>query len=212
LRGRRCRRGADTGKRDPGPRGALCWAASSPPTAEALLRAGGDEGLDAGGANVSDDDDGDAANGGAGGEDAAEACGNGARPDGDAGEQGARRDGCDGSREPGAGARDGGAHSPPEADPDSGAPTANGDALAPATSGGEDGEGGGGGDGDGDDGGGGGGGRGGGQRRFPKTRLWRQSQDRHAWRSDVLGAGTAARVAFNAVRPRRCGACCTALS
>lgn len=53
--------------------------------------------------------------------------------------------------------------------------------------------------------GGGGGGHGsGGVRRFPKTRLWRQSQDRYAWRADVGGAGTAARVAFNAVRGAVC--------
>ena len=53
----------------------------------------------------------------------------------------------------------------------------------------------------GDPGSGGGGGYGsGGVRKFPKTRLWRQSQDRYAWRADVGGAGTAARVAFNAVR------------
>ncbi len=48
--------------------------------------------------------------------------------------------------------------------------------------------------------GGGSGGGGGGARKFPRTRLWRQSQDRYAWRADVTGAGTAARVAFNAVR------------
>jgi len=38
LRERRCRRGVYTGERDPGPRGALCRAASSPPANEALLR------------------------------------------------------------------------------------------------------------------------------------------------------------------------------
>ena len=71
------------------------------------------------------------------------------------------------------------------------------DASGPSANGEDPGDGGGG-------GGGGGGGHGsGGVRRFPKTRLWRQSQDRYAWRADVGGAGTAARVAFDAVRNSR---------
>lgn len=168
-------------------------------------RPGGDDGEDAEGANGSDDDDADAGNGGSGCDEGGEAGSREGFADGGSGGGGGDgRDGADrdgggasghenggggASHEGGGGGRAGGgraggdAGSVREADKDPSTAVANGDGQTPG-------------------GGHGGHGGGGSARKFPKTRLWRQSQDRYAWRADVGAAGTAARVAFNAVRPR----------